>query len=167
MIQRNPAPKIILGLTNNLTYQNFDLVFTLRSNIGHYIYNNVASSTGFFDRLSETPDFTKEQRFDFVKGVGESFVPMYTRLAESNRHKEFSPENKIWQRVRRGRYVEFNLVYDKGTKFGLDTDGRIESILMSLPPQANWVYDFQTKEGSPEAETLKCLKKEQDWLNIL
>lgn len=121
----------------------------------------------FFDRLSQNEEFSKEQRFDFVKGVGESFVPMYSHLAESNRDKTFTEENKIWQKVRRGRYVEFNLVYDKGTKFGLDTDGRIESILMSLPPQANWVYDFQVKEGSAEAETLKSLKKEVDWLNIL
>ena len=121
----------------------------------------------FFDRLSENEEFTQEQRFDFLKDVGQSFVPIYTELANSNRSKEFKETNKIWQKVRRGRYVEFNLVYDRGTKFGLDTDGRIESILMSLPPEANWIYDFQTQAGSAEEETLKWLKKEVDWLNIL
>jgi len=120
----------------------------------------------FFDRLGKDKG-SKEEVFAFVYDVGNLFNDIYTEQFNNQFEKPFTSAEKNWQLHRRGRYVEFNLVYDKGTKFGLDTDGRIESILMSLPPQANWVYDFQTKEGSPEAETLKSLKKEVDWLNIL
>ena len=83
-----------------------------------------------------------------------------------NRHKEksYSDQEKEWQMIRRGRYVEFNLVWDKGTKFGLDTDGRTESILMSLPPLAGWHYNYKVKAGSPEEATLNLLKKGINWL---
>ena len=82
-----------------------------------------------------------------------------------NKDIPFGENEKKWQYLRRGRYVEFNLVLDKGTKFGLDTDGRTESILMSLPPQANWVYDFKPGVDSEEARTLGLLKKGIDWVN--
>ncbi len=118
----------------------------------------------FFDRLSENDGFTKEQRFDFVKDVGLAFCPIYTHLLKNNKDRSFTENEKNWQYQRRGRYVEFNLVWDKGTKFGLDTNGRTESILMSLPPKADWTYNFQTKENSPEAYTLSKLKKEINWL---
>ena len=81
-----------------------------------------------------------------------------------NKSKLFTPEQKQWQLLRRGRYVEFNLVYDKGTKFGLETNGRIESILMSLPTNASWLYDFKTTEGSEEQNTLNKLKKGINWV---
>ena len=77
---------------------------------------------------------------------------------------KYSESQKEWQFIRRSRYAEFNLVYDKGTKFGLETDGRIESILMSMPPQANWIYDYQP--NNEEQETLQLLKKDIDWINI-
>ncbi|MBC7451495.1 MAG: oxygen-dependent coproporphyrinogen oxidase, partial [Cytophagales bacterium] len=86
----------------------------------------------FFDRLGEQAPVGKEQLFDFVCALGYLFPEMYTKLIAEHKDKPFSEEERIWQKVRRGRYVEFNLVYDKGTKFGLDTNGRIESILMSL-----------------------------------
>ncbi len=120
----------------------------------------------FFDRLNDADGFTKNQRFEFVKDVGQAFVPTYSHLVELNKDKSFSEEQKTWQGLRRGRYVEFNLVYDKGTKFGLDTDGRIESILMSLPQQARWHYNVQTKAGSEESKTLGLLKKDIDWINM-
>ena len=117
----------------------------------------------FFDRLSEQDGFTKEQRFDFVKDVGGAFAPIYTQFMLSNKDLSFTEDEKRWQMLRRGRYVEFNLVWDKGTKFGLDTDGRTESILMSMPPVANWVYNYEAAAGSEEAKTLSLLKKDIDW----
>jgi coproporphyrinogen III oxidase len=118
----------------------------------------------FFDYLKDTDGHTKRSRFEFVKSVGNSFAPVYTSLIERNRSKEYSDNQKQWQYLRRGRYVEFNLVWDRGTKFGLETDGRTESILMSLPPQANWIYNFTPGQGSAEAETLSKLKKGIDWV---
>ena len=119
----------------------------------------------FFDRLSETEDISMEDRWEFVKSIGESFAPIYTQFMAKNKDIPFGENEKKWQYLRRGRYVEFNLVLDKGTKFGLDTDGRTESILMSLPPQANWVYDFKPGVDSEEARTLGLLKKGIDWVN--
>jgi coproporphyrinogen III oxidase len=118
----------------------------------------------FFDRLAATEDITKEQRFAFVQSVGETFAPVYTYFMQKNVQLPFGPDEKEWQLVRRGRYVEFNLVYDKGTKFGLDTEGRTESILMSLPPQAEWHYNYQVQPGSKEEQTLQLLKKGIDWV---
>jgi coproporphyrinogen III oxidase len=118
----------------------------------------------FFDRLGEENAFDKAQRFEFVKAVGEIFAPTYVSLLNRHKDQPFDKREKEWQLLRRGRYVEFNLVWDKGTKFGLDTDGRTESILMSLPPLAGWAYDHQPAAGSREAETLSLLKKGIDWL---
>ena len=117
----------------------------------------------FFDYLKGDQNFTKESRFAFVKSVGETFAPLYTHFMKKNHILPFGEKEKQWQYLRRGRYVEFNLVWDRGTKFGLETDGRTESILMSLPPQANWEYDYQAATGSPEATTLSYLKKGIDW----
>ncbi|MEO5645519.1 MAG: oxygen-dependent coproporphyrinogen oxidase [Bacteroidia bacterium] len=115
----------------------------------------------FFDRLNSGHE--KEKLFEFLLAVGETFIPVYTHFIKEKRDLEYGENEKKWQFIRRGRYVEFNLVYDKGTKFGLDTDGRIESILMSLPEQAGWFYNFVPSPGSPEAETLTLLKKGIDW----
>lgn len=117
----------------------------------------------FFDRLG-AQEGSKEDLFSFVKEVGKGFAPVYTQFMKDNKSREFSQKEKNWQMLRRGRYVEFNLVWDKGTKFGLDTDGRTESILMSLPPQANWVYDYNPEKNSKEKETLSLLKKDIDWV---
>lgn len=118
----------------------------------------------FFDYLKEERGFTKPSRFEFVKSVGSAFAPIYTHLAKKNQQLPFGDAEKKWQQLRRGRYVEFNLVWDRGTKFGLETDGRTESILMSLPPHAEWVYDHQPPSGSAEATTLSWLKKGIDWV---
>ncbi|HEY9487452.1 MAG TPA: oxygen-dependent coproporphyrinogen oxidase [Chryseosolibacter sp.] len=118
----------------------------------------------FFDYLKGQDGFTKESRFEFVKSVGNVFAPIYTHFMRKNSKLSFGEKEKQWQYLRRGRYVEFNLVWDRGTKFGLETDGRTESILMSLPPQANWEYSYQPEEGSDEAKTLTLLTKGIDWV---
>ena len=117
----------------------------------------------FFDRLKEDQSHTKEQRWNFVQAVGETFAPTYRHLVAKNKSAKYSDSNLQWRNLRRGRYVEFNLVYDKGTKFGLETDGRIESILMSLPETASWFYNFQPADNSLERETLDLLRKDIGW----
>lgn len=118
----------------------------------------------FYDKLTpEKTGLTYDEIFDFSCDLGRSFAPMYTDLVNKNREKTYSVEEKNWQLLRRGRYVEFNLVYDSGTRFGLETNGRIESILMSLPAQANWFYNFTPLPDSAEAKTLALLKKGVNW----
>ncbi|MCL4118848.1 UNVERIFIED_CONTAM: hypothetical protein GTU68_019781 [Idotea baltica] len=117
----------------------------------------------FFDRLTGNTEAEKQHFWAFVQNVGKTFLPTYLQLIKNNKNKTFTEHEQLWQKVRRGRYVEFNLVYDKGTKFGLDTAGRIESILMSLPPQVEWHYDFKVEEGSPEQITQTLLTKEINW----
>ncbi|GAB3814546.1 hypothetical protein GCM10028895_07750 [Pontibacter rugosus] len=118
----------------------------------------------FFDRLSVTDEFCMEDRLAFVHDVAYAFAPFYTSIINQNRDLPYGEREKQWQLMRRGRYVEFNLVYDRGTKFGLLTKGRIESILMSLPTHASWIYNFTPEPGSPEEQTLQSLKKEINWL---
>lgn len=118
----------------------------------------------FFDYLKPNREKSFEDLFEFVKAVGSSFAGVYTELMHRNRGCSFEPHHIEWQRLRRGRYVEFNLVLDRGTKFGLESHGRTESILMSLPPLASWKYDHQPATGSPEAETLGWLRKGVNWI---
>jgi coproporphyrinogen III oxidase len=119
----------------------------------------------FFDKLDKSYG-SKSDNFKFTKAVGDSFLPIYSHLFNNNYTKSYSLQNKEWQLVRRGRYVEFNLVWDRGTKFGLQTNGRIESILMSLPKQATWYYDHKPEKNSAEDKTQSLLKKDIDWVNI-
>lgn len=118
----------------------------------------------FFDRLkSESEDMSKEALWAFVQDVGDAFVPLYAKQVEACRSRSFGEREKQWQYLRRGRYTEFNLVWDRGTKFGLQTGGRTESILMSLPPQAQWEYMHSPELGGREEATLAMLKKGIDW----
>lgn len=117
----------------------------------------------FFDRLVAKDSITIEDRFNFVMAIGNSFLPAYLPLIEKNKNKVYVETDRQWQLLRRGRYVEFNLVYDRGTKFGLLTNGRTESILMSLPPAACWEYMNEPLKDSPEEKTLLLLKKGIDW----
>src|SRR5690606_27201884 len=119
----------------------------------------------FFDHLSDAPGFDRAARFAFVRDVGLAFAPIYTHFMEKNSVLPFTEEHQQWQAIRRGRYVEFNLVWDRGTRFGLETDGRTESILMSLPPNAQWLYNFTPPAGSAEEQTQQLLRKGIDWLN--
>lgn len=119
----------------------------------------------FYDRLNpQSTGLEWVDIFEFSKAVGRTFLPVYIELINRNKEKLVKEDEKLWQYQRRSRYAEFNLVYDSGTKFGLDTNGRIESILMSLPPQANWVYNFNAKPGSEEEKTLGLLKKGINWI---
>jgi len=118
----------------------------------------------FYDRLTAKDDLSWDAIFEFSKALGRSFIPTYTELVNRNRNKPYTAENQTWQYQRRSRYAEFNLVYDAGTKFGLETNGRIESILMSLPPTAKWVYNYQAQPGSEEEKTLSLLKKGINWV---
>jgi len=116
----------------------------------------------FFDKLNKEKG-TKDDLFKFVSDVGYTFTNLYTDQFIPNYRRTFSSKEKEWQLHRRGRYVEFNLVWDRGTKFGLDTDGNIESILMSLPPTVQWTYKYEA--GEKEKLTLDKLKKDIDWIN--
>tara|TARA_R110000744_G_scaffold214659_1_gene333419 strand:- start:13 stop:912 length:900 start_codon:yes stop_codon:yes gene_type:complete len=120
----------------------------------------------FFDHLKAEDGISMEDRWQFVQDVGNTFAPTYTHFMASNSSLPYGEQEKNWQMLRRGRYVEFNLVLDRGTKFGLETDGRIESILMSLPPLAGWEYNHQPEAGTPEHDTLLSLKKGVNWLAL-
>ncbi|MEM7303944.1 MAG: oxygen-dependent coproporphyrinogen oxidase [Pseudomonadota bacterium] len=116
----------------------------------------------FFDDLNK-PDF--ESCFELMKSVGNHFLPAYLPILEKRKDHSFGKHERDFQLYRRGRYVEFNLVYDRGTLFGLQSGGRTESILMSLPPQVRWEYNWQPQEGSREAELYDYFLKPQNWLN--
>ena len=118
----------------------------------------------FYDRLTATNELSWDDLFEFSKAIGRSFIPIYSELVNKNRNKPFTDDQQQWQYQRRSRYAEFNLVYDAGTKFGLETNGRIESILMSLPPTAKWLYNYQPKPDSEEGRTLSLLKKGINWI---
>ena len=104
----------------------------------------------FFDDMNDRP---KEELLAFATDMAQAVVPAYVPLVAKHKDDSFTQEQKDWQQMRRGRYVEFNLVYDRGTTFGLKTGGRIESILMSLPLTARWQYDM--RRGSREADAFK------------
>ena len=98
-----------------------------------------------------------------MRDVAESFLSAYLPIVERRRYEKFGERERNFQLIRRGRYVEFNLVYDRGTLFGLETKGRTESILMSLPSLARWDYDYKPEPGSPEAAAWACFQP-RDWL---
>jgi coproporphyrinogen III oxidase len=118
----------------------------------------------FFDTLNSNNLDEGLKMKKFWEQIGQSFIPLYSEIVNKNKHLGFTEAQKNWQLLRRGRYVEFNLVYDRGTKFGLETGGRVESILMSLPKYASWQYNVQVEPKSAEEKTLSYLKKDIDWL---
>ncbi|WP_264511764.1 oxygen-dependent coproporphyrinogen oxidase [Flavobacterium sp. N1719] len=118
----------------------------------------------FFDYLKADEQHTMNDWYDFVTEVGNSFLQAYVPIVERRKDLSYSETQRNWQEIRRGRYVEFNLVHDKGTLFGLKTNGRIESILMSLPPHVQWVYDHHPEPGSEEARLLEVLAQPLEWV---
>ncbi len=115
----------------------------------------------FFDDLNE---WGFEKSFQFMQSVGNSYIPAYRPIVNKNKDKVYSEKERDFQLYRRGRYVEYNLVYDRGTLFGLQTGGRTESILMSLPPLVKWRYNWQPEAGSKEADLYDNYLKPRDWL---
>lgn len=115
----------------------------------------------FFDDLNEGGF---ERCFGLMKSVGDHFLPAYRRIAERRRELPYGDRERQFQLYRRGRYVEFNLLYDRGTRFGIESGGRTESILVSLPPLASWSYDYRAEPGSPEERLTEYFLKPRDWL---
>ena len=118
----------------------------------------------FFDYLRPQRGRSAQDWYDFVTGVGDSFLEAYLPIVQKRKALPWGEAQREWQEIRRGRYVEFNLVHDKGTLFGLKTNGRIESILMSLPPHVQWRYDHHPAPGSPEESLLRVLQNPREWV---
>ena len=140
-----------------------------KKNCDDYFWNthrNEARGIGglFFDYLKETDMFTMQDRFDFVTAVGNSFLESYVPIVEKRKNMSYEKSHKDWQEIRRGRYVEFNLVHDRGTLFGLKTNGRIESILMSLPPSVQWKYNYSPEKDSEEQKLIEILTNPKEWV---
>lgn len=135
-----------------------------------YFYNHhreEARGVGglFFDYLRPTDLHSSDFWRDFTVGASQTFLNSYVPIVENQKTRLYTENHKEWQEIRRGRYVEFNLIHDKGTLFGLKTKGRIESIFMSLPPKVRWEYDYQVKEDTEEAKLLEVLKNPINWLD--
>lgn len=148
-----------------------DLSFypTFKEACDKYFWNthrNEARGLGglFFDYQMPNDLYSLEDRYNFVTEIGNSFLESYVPIVEKRKLIPFNQNQKDWQEIRRGRYVEFNLIHDKGTLFGLKTNGRIESILMSLPPVVQWKYNYQPEEGSEEQSLLTVLKNPKNWV---
>jgi len=120
----------------------------------------------FFDYCKASDDMSMENWYNFVTEVGDSFLDAYVPIVEKRKNLDYTKAQRNWQEIRRGRYVEFNLVHDKGTLFGLKTNGRIESILMSLPPHVQWHYNHTPDAGSKEEKLLAVLKNPKNWVEL-
>ncbi|MBD2355659.1 oxygen-dependent coproporphyrinogen oxidase [Tolypothrix sp. FACHB-123] len=119
----------------------------------------------YSNQVGALPQRTWEEIFALVQDCGSAFLPAYLPIVERRHQTEYGDRERNFQLYRRGRYVEFNLVYDRGTIFGLQTNGRTESILMSLPPLVRWEYGYQPEANTPEAELYETFLKPQDWIN--
>ncbi|NHC33665.1 oxygen-dependent coproporphyrinogen oxidase [Scytonema millei] len=119
----------------------------------------------YSNQLGNQPSRSWEEIFAFVCDCGEAFLPSYLPIIDRRQNIEYGDRERNFQLYRRGRYVEFNLVYDRGTIFGLQTNGRTESILMSLPPLVRWEYGYTPEPNTPEAELYETFLKPQDWAN--
>lgn len=132
----------------------------------HNAHRDEARGIGglFYDYCRANEEFTMQDWLEFQKDMGSHFLNAYVPIVEKRKNLEYTKQQREWQEIRRGRYVEFNLVHDKGTLFGLKTNGRIESILMSLPPAVQWKYDHHPEPGSKEEEMLQVLQHPREWV---
>lgn len=154
---------------NACTPHGFSLYSEYKQKCDEYFWNShrdEARGIGglFFDYLKGDSHMKIDDWYAFVTDVGNSFLKAYVPIVEKRKDESYTAKNREWQEIRRGRYVEFNLVHDKGTLFGLKTNGRIESILMSLPPHVQWVYDHHPETGSEEEKLLNVLKNPKSWV---
>jgi len=119
----------------------------------------------FYDHLRPAGEEDANRLFEFQQANGNAFLGAYLPIVEKRVEIPYGEREQEWQEIRRGRYVEFNLIHDRGTLFGLKTNGRTESILMSLPPRARWGYDYRPAEGSPEEQLVDACLHPRDWIN--
>ncbi len=119
----------------------------------------------FYDHLRPTDNFDVEKLFNFQQANGNCFMDAYIPITKKRKDTVYNAQNKYWQEIRRGRYVEFNLLHDRGTIFGIKTNGRTESILMSLPPTVRFEYNYQPEPGSEEDKLLQVCLQPKEWLN--
>ncbi len=149
--------------------QNPEFYTLYKRKCDEYFWNahrNEARGIGglFFDYCKATDETTMEDWYNFVSEVGDSFLEAYVPIVSKRIELPYTQAQRDWQEIRRGRYVEFNLVHDKGTLFGLKTNGRIESILMSLPPHVQWRYDHHPEKGSEEEKLIQVLQSPKNWV---
>jgi len=155
--------KIICDKFNSNFYHDF------KEKCDSYFWNdhrNEARGVGglFFDYCRANDEVKIDNWFSFVSELGNNLMNVYCPIVKKRKDMSYTNDNINWQQIRRGRYVEFNLIHDKGTLFGLKTKGRIESILISMPPKAQWSYDLSPKKGSEEEKLLEILKKPVNWI---
>jgi coproporphyrinogen III oxidase len=168
-IVREQAKLFHQGLKEICDQYHSDFYFKFKAWADDYFFiphRNETRGVGgiFFDHQTATESISKEQLFQFCIDLGNAFPELYAQQVELGRNRTFSEQEIKWRNLRRGRYVEFNLVHDRGTKFGLFSGGRTESILMSLPADASWEYNYEPLDDSPEKNTNLSLKKSIDWL---
>jgi len=155
--------KLVCDNHNPNYYQEF------KKECDDYFYNShrgEARGIGgiFFDYQKANDDTSLEDIMNFCIDSGNAFTEAYIPIVEKHKNESYSPEQKKWQEIRRGRYVEFNLLHDRGTHFGIKTKGRTESILMSLPSTVRWEYNHHPEKGSPEEQLIDVLKNPKDWV---
>jgi len=163
------AKQFHLGLKSICDDFHFDFYEQFKPWADTYFYlphRNETRGVGgiFFDHEKPDARISKPELLQFCLRLGDEFASLYTEQAEGKRELPITSSDLAWRNLRRGRYVEFNLVHDRGTKFGLVSGGRTESILMSMPPDATWEYMYAPEENSSEAKTLSLLKQGVNWL---
>ncbi len=166
------AQEFHLGLKAVCDKYNLDFYPKFKETADNYFFQPHRGETRgiggiFYDHLDEKSGLSKEDLLAFSIELGKAFVDLYAYQVEKGKDVPFSEHQIIWRNTRRGRYVEFNLLHDRGTKFGLVSNGRTESILLSMPPDATWEYMKVIDPGSPEEFTLNHLKKGINWVEIV